>query len=113
MSAPPPWSAAPGGLLLNVRLTPKGGRDRIFGVSELPESGAVLLVRVSAAPVDGAANAALIRLIAKTAGVAKSAVALVSGPKARVKRLMIEGEAAAIEARLRRALEDGEARRAT
>ena len=46
---------------------------------------------MAAAPVDGEANGALIKLIAKALAVAKSAVTVVSGETARVKTLEIEG----------------------
>jgi uncharacterized protein YggU (UPF0235/DUF167 family) len=55
----------------------------------------VLHVRVAAAPVDGAANTALIRLVAGALDVAPSAVRLVSGATSRVKRLEVTGVAAA------------------
>jgi uncharacterized protein YggU (UPF0235/DUF167 family) len=41
-----PWSLAPGGGVLAVRLTPKGGRDAIEGVEKLADGRAVLAVRV-------------------------------------------------------------------
>jgi len=50
------------------------------------------MVRVRAAPADGEANAALIRLIAKTVGVPPRDVALVSGAMGRLKRLLISGD---------------------
>lgn len=93
-----PWRAVPGGVELAVRLTPKGGRDRIEGVSEA-QGLACLAARVAAPPVDGAANAALVRLLAKALGVPRSAVSFVSGETSRIKRLRIAGEA--VEARLR------------
>lgn len=51
----------------------------------------VLKVRVAAPPVDGQANAALLKLIAKTLGVARSSVTIASGEGARVKMLEVEG----------------------
>jgi uncharacterized protein YggU (UPF0235/DUF167 family) len=62
-----------------VRLTPRGGADRIEGVND---AGA-LAVRVAAAPVGGGANAALLRLLAEDLGVAKGAVRLVAGASGR------------------------------
>ena len=53
-------------------------------------------MRVVAPPVDGAANAALIRLLAKRLGVAKSKVSLVSGATARNKIVEIEGMSEAV-----------------
>ena len=63
----PPWSVVPGGIMLTVRLTPKGGRDAIDGIETMADGSAVLKVRVRAAPTDGEANAALIKLMAKRA----------------------------------------------
>jgi uncharacterized protein YggU (UPF0235/DUF167 family) len=73
----------------DVRLTPRGGADRIDGVGPNGE----LLARVAAAPVDGAANRALIRLIADQLGVAPSAVVLLSGERGRRKRVSVDGVA--------------------
>ncbi len=53
-------------------------------------------MRVMAPPVDGAANAALIRLLVKRLGVAKSKVSLVSGARARNKIVEIEGVTEAV-----------------
>jgi uncharacterized protein len=72
---------------LHVRLTPRGGRDAITG---LREDGAVL-ARVSAPPVDGKANEALCRLLAKTLGVPRSAVDVVRGQTARDKLVRVGG----------------------
>ncbi|ALA17509.1 MULTISPECIES: DUF167 family protein [Chelatococcus] len=88
------------GLTLTVRLTPRGGRDAIEGVEQLADGRAVIKVRVRAVPEDGAANAALTRLLAKSLGVAASAVTLVSGHTARIKILTVAGDAAMLEARL-------------
>jgi uncharacterized protein len=58
-------------------------------------------VRVTAPPVDGRANEALRRLIARRAGVAPSRVTLVRGEKSRDKTLSIEGvDAATVRERL-------------
>ena len=52
---------APDGVVVTVRLTPKGGRDAIDGIETLADGRAVLKVRVRAAPSEGEANAALCR----------------------------------------------------
>jgi uncharacterized protein YggU (UPF0235/DUF167 family) len=87
-----PWSATAGGVALAVRLTPKGGRDSIDGIEILADGRSVLKVRVRAAPSKGEANAALMRLIAKAAGVPPRDVALAAGATARIKRLVISGD---------------------
>jgi uncharacterized protein (TIGR00251 family) len=86
------------GILLTVRVTPKGGDDRIDGVERMADDRAVLKVRVRAAPSDGEANAALTKLIARMAKVAPKAVTLASGATARIKRLQIQGDPAALSA---------------
>lgn len=84
---------------LKVRLTPKGGRDAIDGWSgHLNER--VLKVRVTAPPEDGKANAALIALLAKALGTAKSNIRITGGATSRLKSLEIEGDAREIAARL-------------
>lgn len=95
-----PWQETEDGLRLVVRLTPKGGRDGLDGIGEGPE-GAVLKARVRAAPADGEANTALVKLVAKTLGVAKSAVRLTAGQKSRIKTLRIDGDPAALSAQMR------------
>lgn len=97
---PPPWTAATGGLRVRVRLTPRGGRDAVDGVQRLSDGTTVLAVRVRAVPEKGAANAALLSLVADAAGVPSSQAALVAGATGRVKTVAISGDAAALAARL-------------
>ncbi|OYW29471.1 MAG: hypothetical protein B7Z44_04570 [Caulobacter sp. 12-67-6] len=78
-------------MFLTVRLTPRGGREGVDGWAADSEGRSYLKVRVASAPVEGEANAALIILIAKRLGVAKSAVRLTAGATARLKRLEIDG----------------------
>jgi uncharacterized protein (TIGR00251 family) len=94
-------------MVLCVRLTPKGGRDAIDGVEQLADGRPVLKVRVRAAPTDGEANAALVRLLAKSLGVAPWQVSLIAGPTARVKRLKVEGSGPVLAAVLERVIEAG------
>jgi uncharacterized protein YggU (UPF0235/DUF167 family) len=100
---PSPWTAAPGGLVVDVRLTPKGGRDALEGIAPLADGRHVLNARVRAAPHEGAANAALTRLIAAAAGVAANRVTIVAGATTRLKRVRIAGEPRAIAAALEQA----------
>lgn len=95
-----PWALTTGGVALAVRLTPKGGRDAIDGMQVLADGRSALMVRVRAAPANGEANTALIRLVAKAVGVPPRDVALVSGATGRLKRLVISGEGAALLAAL-------------
>jgi uncharacterized protein YggU (UPF0235/DUF167 family) len=76
---------------LAVRVTPRGGRDAIEGWTTDEAGRPVLKLRVCAAAADGAANAAVIALLARTLGRPKSAVAILRGDTARVKQVEIEG----------------------
>ena len=95
-----PWSASLGGVTLAVRLTPKGGRDAIDGIETMSDNRAVLKIRVRAAPSEGEANAALIKLIARAVGVPPRDVSLVAGATARIKRLNISGDGPTLVAAL-------------
>jgi uncharacterized protein YggU (UPF0235/DUF167 family) len=77
---------------VSVRLTPNGGRDLIDGMETGSDGDAYLKARVSAVPEKGKANKALIILLAKTLGVPKSAISLLSGDTARKKILRIDGD---------------------
>ena len=92
----PAWTVMADDLMVTVRLTPKGGRDAIDGVETLADGRAVLKVRVRAAPMDGEANAALGRVLAKALGVPPSDVEIASGATSRVKRVKIVGDATAL-----------------
>jgi uncharacterized protein len=98
----PPWTSTPDGLLLTVRLTPKGGRDALDGIVQLADGRAVLKARVRAAAAEGEANAALVRLVARTLAVPPTSVSLVAGETARIKRLKIAGNAGSLATHLER-----------
>jgi len=95
-----PWSTISGGVILTVRLTPKGGRDAIDGIETMSNNRAVLKIRVRAAPSEGEANAALIKLIATAMGVPPRNVSLVAGTTGRIKRLNISGDGPTLVAAL-------------
>jgi uncharacterized protein (TIGR00251 family) len=80
------WAA-----VIAVRVTPRSSRDAIVGVDEAGE----LRVRVTAPPAEGAANAAVAKLVARELRVPKGAVRVVSGASSRHKRLAIDGVSAA------------------
>lgn len=103
-----PWTAAPGGLMVTVRLTPKGGRDTVEGIALLSDGRAVLKIRVRAAPSEGEANAALVAVLAKSLKIAPRQVNLAAGATARIKRLKIDGDAAALATALERIVQAGE-----
>jgi len=88
---PAAWRAVDDGLAIAVRVTPRGGRDALAaGTAEH------FAARLAAAPVDGAANAGLVALVAKTFCVPKRAVTIISGDSARLKRLHIVGDVATL-----------------
>jgi len=76
----------PEAALLHVRVQPKASRNEVVGFE-----GEALKVRVTAPPADGAANAALLGLLARHFGCPRSAVALVRGHKSRDKWVRISG----------------------
>ena len=91
-----PWRETKEGIALDVRLTPRGGRDALDGVETLADGRAVLKARVRAAPTEGEANTALIRLLAQEFGLPRSQVTLASGATARLKTIALSGNPAAI-----------------
>jgi uncharacterized protein (TIGR00251 family) len=89
---------------LRVRLTPRGGRDAVMGMRD----DGVLLARVSAPPLDGKANAALCKMLAKALAVPRTTVTVVRGQTARDKVVRVDGlDAADALQRLRLAERDG------
>ena len=95
-----PWRRAGDGLLVAVRVTPRAARDRIDGVAATAEGGAELRVGVTAAPEDGKANAAVLRLLATAWRLPKSALSVVRGATDRRKTIHLAGDPAGLEARL-------------
>ncbi|WP_395945380.1 DUF167 domain-containing protein [Brevundimonas sp.] len=86
---------------LPIKLAPGASVDRIDGWDVDPEGRPVLKVRVRARPVDGEANAALVKFLAKALGVSKSSVDLARGGQSRLKMIVVEGvEPAELKSRL-------------
>ncbi|HEX8961721.1 MAG TPA: DUF167 domain-containing protein [Rhodocyclaceae bacterium] len=82
-----PWLRADGGgVILTLHIQPGAKRTESAGLH-----GEALKIRLAAPPVDGKANDALIAFLAKTLGVPKSNVELVSGQTSRAKRVRIAG----------------------
>jgi uncharacterized protein YggU (UPF0235/DUF167 family) len=82
-----------------VHLRPRASRDELLGIRD-----GVLLARVSAPPLEGRANGALCRLVARAAGVAPTRVSVIRGERSREKLLRVEGvDQAALEDSLRHA----------
>ncbi len=95
-----PWQELKTGVRLRVRLTPKADRDALGGLKTLADGSCVLEARVRAVPEDGKANAALIKLLAHSLDVPKSAIALDHGASGRIKAFMITADAIQLLARL-------------
>jgi uncharacterized protein (TIGR00251 family) len=95
-----PFAIESDGVRLAVRITPRAGRDRIDGVAIGADGQPSLHVRLTAAPVDGAANQALIAFLAASLKMRKSDVTIRSGATARNKILHLAGDPAGIVARL-------------
>ena len=74
------------GIVFDVLVQPRASRPRLG-----PVHGDRLKVAVTAPPVDGEANAAVIELLAKSLGIAKSAVEVVAGTSSRRKTIRIAG----------------------
>ncbi|MEX1169057.1 MAG: DUF167 domain-containing protein [Chloroflexota bacterium] len=71
-----------------VRLAPRSSSNRVDGVID-----GVLKVRVTAAAVEGAANTALVHLLAEELGVARRDVRIVAGATSRQKLVVVDGVA--------------------
>lgn len=104
VSAPMPKIATildrPGRLRIAVRVQPRASRTRVVG-----SIGDALKVQVTAPPVEGAANAALIALLAEVLEVPRLRIRVVAGDHSRSKIVEIETEdPAALEARLQELL---------
>jgi uncharacterized protein (TIGR00251 family) len=74
------------GITLRVRVQPGASRDEIVG----PIEGA-LRIRITSPPVEGAANKACIRFLAKKLHVAKSRISILKGEQSRDKVLFFQG----------------------
>ena len=79
------------GLKVFIRLSPKAKREGIEGIHTDPDGTQRIKIAVSALPVDGKANEALIKWLAKHLHIAKSAITLISGTTDRSKTLLITG----------------------
>jgi uncharacterized protein (TIGR00251 family) len=80
---------------LEIRVTPRASKNEVAGMRD-----GKLLVRVTAPPVDDAANEAVVELIARTLHVPKRAVRIVSAQTSRNKTIEIDGAEPAALARL-------------
>jgi len=94
------WRETRDGVQIAVRLTPRGGRDAIDGSETLSDGRCVLKARVRAAPTEGEANEALIRLLAQVLALPRSRLSIAGGATARLKTVAVEGQSADLARRL-------------
>ena len=86
----PPWlHPKEDGFLLDVVVSPRSSRTRIVGVHDDR-----LKIQLTAPPVDGKANAALVRFLAETLDVARAQIEIVGGASARRKTVRVLGATA-------------------
>jgi uncharacterized protein len=75
-----------GGVLIRVYVAPRASSNKVVG-----EHNGALKVALTAPPVEGAANKALVEFLAKVLGVPKSSIAIISGDMSRNKTLRVDG----------------------
>jgi len=73
-----------GSVDVDIRVLPRSSREAIVGIHD-----GALKIALSAPPVDGEANAALVAFLAKSLGVPKSAVSIVRGERGRSKTIRV------------------------
>ena len=83
-------SDAPDGAFLDIKVIPRAGKTAIAGMRDN-----ALLIRLAAAPVEGAANAELIALLSALLDIPKRDILLIKGDKSRSKRVKVVGVSAA------------------
>ena len=85
-----------GGVIIDVRVIPRASKSEVGATR-----GDAVLVRLKAPPVEGAANAELIEILASRLQVSRRSVAIVTGETSRLKRVKVMGlDVATAEARL-------------
>jgi uncharacterized protein len=72
------------GLVLKVAVVPRASRNQVAGLK-----GDALKIKLTAPPVEGAANKACLQFLAKALGLPKSSLAIISGESSRTKRIFI------------------------
>jgi hypothetical protein len=99
-----PLTAAPDGVRVAIRLTPRAGADHIDGIAVTAAGSHVLKVSVTAPPAENRANDALIVLLAKEWRFPRRDISIVGGAKSRNKTVHIAGEPPDLMRRLAAAL---------
>ena len=95
-----PWRRGDAGVIVYFRLTPKSSKDAVDGLQSNAE-GPAFQARVRAIPEDGAANAALEKLVSEWLQVPKRSVQLATGGKSRRKSIAISGDGDELDRLLR------------
>ncbi len=83
-----------------MRLTPRAAHNRVDGIVAGADGRAMLQIRLTAPPVEGAANAALVAFLADALHLHKKAVIIRSGQTGRIKIVELAGEGTALLAKL-------------
>lgn len=81
-----PYKETGDGIVFKVQVVPRASRSEIVG-----EHNGALRVRIAASPVDGAANEELVRLLARSLQVPRSAVEITAGHSAKLKTVRVGG----------------------
>ncbi|MGH7124331.1 MAG: DUF167 domain-containing protein [Stellaceae bacterium] len=95
-----PFAPAADGVRLRVRVTPKASAERIIGLADEADGGVVLKVAVTAAPENGKANAALVKLLARAFRLPPRDFSVVRGATDRRKVVAVTGAPEALAARI-------------
>ncbi|HPA78445.1 MAG TPA: DUF167 domain-containing protein [Kiritimatiellia bacterium] len=80
------FTASKDGVVISVKIIPNAPRCKVDGLL-----GDYLKIRIQAPPVDGKANAALLKFLAKELGVPVSHLTVLSGHTGRIKRIAVSG----------------------
>jgi uncharacterized protein YggU (UPF0235/DUF167 family) len=94
--SPSPFSAAGDGVRIRLRVTPRGSANRIGGLAAEADGGVALRVTVTAVAEDGKANEAVVTLLSRAWGIARSRLSIVAGATDRHKILHLAGDPAAL-----------------
>lgn len=100
MSEASPVTVSGDGVRVALRVTPRAGRDRIDGLITDGDGRAALKLSVTAAPEDGKANMAVLKLLAKAWDVPRTALSVASGAAARRKIVHVAGDGPALARRI-------------
>jgi len=95
-----PFSPAPDGVRVRIRVTPRARRAGVLGVRAGADGRPLLAVAVTEAPEGGCANEAVVALLARAWRLPKSTLAMTSGASGRSKTIHIAGEGAGLMASL-------------